>query len=110
MAILDEKSVFTGELLAEDHELTLVELCRTCGVQAETVEALVEHGILEPTDGRGTQLRFRIGSIKRTRIAVHLQRDLDVNLPGAALALDLLEQIAELEARLRSAGEKGRER
>jgi hypothetical protein len=28
---------------------------------------------------------------------VHLQRDLGVNLPGAALALELLDRIAELK-------------
>jgi hypothetical protein len=37
-----------------------------------------------------------------TRIALHLQRDLGVKLAGAALALDLLERIDELGARLRA--------
>jgi chaperone modulatory protein CbpM len=34
-------------------------------------------------------------------VTVSLQRDLGVNLPGAALALDLLERIDEMEAQLR---------
>jgi len=37
--------------------------------------------------------------VKRVRTAVHLQRDLGVNLAGAALALELLDRIAELEHR-----------
>jgi chaperone modulatory protein CbpM len=100
----DERAALTGELLAEDHELTLGELCHACSVQAQTIEALVEHGILEPSKRQGTQWRFRVGSIRRTRIALRLQQDLDVNLPGAALALELLERIDELETRLRSIG------
>jgi chaperone modulatory protein CbpM len=42
--------------------------------------------------------------LRRTRITLHLQqRDhLGVNLAGAALALDLLERIEELDARLRA--------
>ncbi|MCJ7453634.1 MAG: chaperone modulator CbpM, partial [Steroidobacteraceae bacterium] len=82
----------------------LVQLCLTCGVQAETIEALVEHGILEPSGRRGIHWSFRAANIRRTRTAVRLQRDLDVNLPGAALALELLERINELEARLRAVG------
>ena len=104
MAKSDQQVVLTGEVLEEDHEVTLIELCSICEVQAETVEALIEHGILEPSGKHGTHWCFRVNSIKRTQIALRLQRDLDVNLPGAALALDLLERIDELEARLRAAG------
>jgi hypothetical protein len=33
------------------------------------------------------------------RVATRLMRDLELNAPGVALALDLLERIAELESR-----------
>ncbi|MCG6896152.1 MAG: chaperone modulator CbpM [Thiocapsa sp.] len=101
MAKTELKLVLTGELLDEDSEITLLELCRTCDVKAETIEALVEQGILEPSDRPGALWRFRADSIKRTRIVLRLQRDLGVNLAGAALALELLERIEELSARLR---------
>jgi chaperone modulatory protein CbpM len=102
MAKSDQQIVLSGEILEENHEVTLLQLCHICGVQAETIEALVEHGILEPSGKRGTRWSFRAASIKRTRIALRLQRDLEVNLPGAALALELLEKIDELETRLRA--------
>jgi chaperone modulatory protein CbpM len=34
------------------------------------------------------------------RCVIHLQRDLGVNLAGAALALDLLEELQQLRARI----------
>jgi chaperone modulatory protein CbpM len=34
---------------------------------------------------------------RRVRTVVRLQRDLGVNLPGAALALELLDRIDELQ-------------
>ena len=34
------------------------------------------------------------------RLAARLTRDLELNAPGVALALDLLDRIAELESRL----------
>jgi chaperone modulatory protein CbpM len=101
MAKTELKLVLSGELLDEDSEITLVQLCRTFAVQAETIEAFVEQGILEPTGRRGPHWCFPAQSIKRLRLALRLQRDLGINLAGAALALELLERIDELNARLR---------
>jgi chaperone modulatory protein CbpM len=47
-------------------------------------------------------LRFTRSSVVRVRTVLRMQRDLNVNLAGAALALDLLERIETLQARLRS--------
>ncbi len=43
---------------------------------------------------------FGATQIKRIQITLRLQQDLRVNLPGAALALDLLEELAELQGLL----------
>ncbi|MEE8429326.1 MAG: chaperone modulator CbpM [Gammaproteobacteria bacterium] len=90
------------ELIDEQTTFTLIELCRSCAVEAELIEALVEQGILEPTGRRGRHWCFPANSMRRTRVTLHLQRDLGVNLAGAALALDLLERVEELDARLRT--------
>jgi chaperone modulatory protein CbpM len=63
---------------------------------------MVEQGILEPSGRRGPHWCFPLSSLKRTRITLHLQRDLGVNLEGAALVLDLLDRIEDLNARLRA--------
>ena len=90
------------EVIDEQTTFTLAELCRCFPVDAEVIEAMVEHGILEPAGKRGGHWCFPASSMRRTRITLHLQRDLGVNLAGAALALDLLERIEELDARLRA--------
>lgn len=89
-----------AELIDEQTTFTLAELCRVCSVEGEYIEAMVEHGILEPLSDQSPHYAFSAISLRRTRVTVSLQRDLGVNLPGAALALDLLERIAELDARL----------
>jgi chaperone modulatory protein CbpM len=101
---MDKKDLSTPavELIDEETTFTLAELCRCCDVEAELIEVLVEHGILEPAGRRGRHWCFPASSLRRTRITLHLQRDLGVNLAGAALALDLLERIDELDARLRA--------
>jgi chaperone modulatory protein CbpM len=40
--------------------------------------------------------------LRRARLAVRLERDLEVNLAGVALALDLLEEIDRLRRALGS--------
>ncbi|MEN8106819.1 MAG: chaperone modulator CbpM [Pseudomonadota bacterium] len=90
------------EVIDEQTTFTLAELCRSCTVEAEFIEAMIEQGILEPSGRRGRHWCFPASSLRRTRVTLHLQRDLGVNIAGAALALDLLERIEELDARLRT--------
>ena len=90
-------------LLDEAHEITLAELTRSCRVHTDWVMELVEEGVLEPVQPGGPQWRFSATSVVRVQKVRRLQRDLGVNLPGIALALQLLERIDALEARLRTA-------
>lgn len=88
----------TGAILDEDSELTLSELCRACGLPAEHIMALVEEGVIEPRSR--ARLRFSGICVRRVRRVYSLERDLGVNLAGAALAIELLEEIERLQARV----------
>lgn len=95
-----DDETLAGEIFDETGEITLLQLCRSCAVGAETIEALIEQGIIEPVGRRAGHWCFPAVSMRQTRITLQLQRDLGVNLEGAALALELMEQIDELRARL----------
>ncbi|NEX19154.1 MerR family transcriptional regulator [Thiorhodococcus mannitoliphagus] len=94
-------SLLSGELLEEDIELTLAELCRVCQLPAERVFELVDEGVVDPLGREPNQWRFQGISIRRVRCVQRLEQDLGVNIAGAALALDLLEELDQLRARLR---------
>jgi len=95
--IMVSNKTLTGQLL-EDYDLvTIDDLCRSCTVEVETITLLVAEGILDPVGGDVEHWQFTVGSLRRVKTAIHLQRDLGVNLAGAALALELLDRIAELE-------------
>lgn len=96
---MDKTEVFDGIVVDVHSEYTLAELCLTCGVSAEWIVGLVDEGILEPVDFSG-QWRFSDIGMVRVRKVQRLQRDLGVNLPGAALALELLDEIEQLRRRL----------
>jgi len=93
--------ILSGDLIEQDLEFTVDELCRSCSLQLDHVVAFVQEGVLDPRGENHAQWRFKISSIRRVRTAMRLQRDLGVNLAGAALALELLDRINELQNRLR---------
>ena len=97
-----ESDILSGKLLEEDSEVTLAQLCEACTVHTEAVEAMVEEGIVAPIGGGVSKWRFTRSSVVRVRTVLRMQRDLHVNLAGVALALDLLERIEALNARLKS--------
>lgn len=99
----DRDDALSGMVLEEEADVTLYELCEACAVHAETVEAMIEEGIVTPRGGEPhARWRFSRSTVVRVRTVLRMQRDLRVNLAGAALALELLEQIESLRARLRS--------
>ncbi len=91
----------SGPIFDETTEITIVELCEVCSIETKLVDEMIDEGVLELTSGRSEKRRFPYSSVRRTRTAIHLQRDLGLNLAGAALALELLDRIENLRAQLR---------
>ncbi len=100
MAKGDLMQLLSGELLDEELELSLAELCSACRLSAERVRELVGEGLIEPLGSDPTRWRFQGVSIRRVHCALRLERDLGVNPAGTALVLDLLEELEQLRARL----------
>ena len=92
----EELGVLSGELLGEYTALSVDELCRLCAVDRTYIVELVEEGVLSVTQVEASEWRFSGEALRRARIAGRLRRDLEINLPGVALALELLEEIEQL--------------
>ena len=91
----------TGKVLDEQEELTLAEVCQACQVSTEQIIEIVAEGVIDPLGEEPLNWRFQSISIKRIRFVLHVKQDLGVNVAGAALALDLLEELEELRSRVR---------
>lgn len=94
----------TGIILEEQTQLTLAEVSRACAVHAERIIELVEEGVLAPIGSEPHRWRFTGLHMRRASVALRLQRDLGINLAGVALALQLLEEVEALRARLNAMG------
>ena len=96
------KKILSGTLLDDQVYLSLTEISDACSTRTEWVVELVEEGILEPSGEERSHWQFSGNSLSRAVRARHLQHDLEINLAGVALALDLMEEIEALRSRLRS--------
>ncbi len=100
-----ETPPLAAELVDENTVLDVQQLSRLCRVETTFIVELVEEGVLtvapaEPRALAAPQWRFPGAALRRVRMAMRLQRDLDVNLPGVALALQLLEELEALRRQL----------
>jgi chaperone modulatory protein CbpM len=84
-------------------QFSLVELSRVCGVETALLESLVEEGVLTPRGDGPTEWSFAGAIMPRARTATRLLRDLELSAPGAALVIDLVDEIERLKAQLRRA-------
>ena len=83
-------------LLDDSVEFSLMELCSVCCVSEELVVEIVAEGIVEPSGSERARWRFSGVAVTRVQRVIRLQQEFGVNLPGAALALDLLEELERL--------------
>lgn len=97
----DNTGSIEGILLDEGTVVTVTELTEVCHLEFAQIERMVGEGMLHPRGSRPEQWSFTGLEIKRARRALRLQQDLELNLAGAALALDLLDEIEHLRSRVR---------
>ena len=96
------ETYITAFILEEQTGLTLGDLCRACHAEVALIVELVDEGVLVPEGCAPEQWRFTGLHMHRARTALSLQQDLGVNLAGAALALQLIDELSSRRAQLRS--------
>lgn len=83
----------------EDATLTVAEICEICGIEMVVLQDLVAYEVVVPQRGfKAEQWQFDMAQLKRLRIALRLQRDLELNAAALALVLQLLEERENLRA------------
>jgi chaperone modulatory protein CbpM len=90
-----EASVVENEV-----HMSIVELSHASRTPQELIMSWVSEGVLSPAGSSPEDWRFSGDSLRRAKTAAHLTHDLELNVPGVALALDLLDESAQLRARL----------
>jgi chaperone modulatory protein CbpM len=102
MSSSDQRTL-TGAIFDESAVLTLEDLSRMCSVDESHIMQFVEEGVLTVIEVR-SEWHFRGDALRRARLAVRLERDLELNLAGVALAVELIEEIEPLRRQIKSRG------
>ena len=90
----------SGAIFEESDLLTVAELSRICAVDERHIVELVDEGVISIVEIGTTEWRFSGTALRRSRLALRLERDLELNLAGVALALDLMEEVERLRRAL----------
>jgi chaperone modulatory protein CbpM len=90
-----------GSVVENEIHMSIVELSHASRTPQEMIMSWVTEGVLSPSGSSPEDWRFGGDSLRRAKTAAHLTHDLDLNVPGVALALELLDEIAELRTRIK---------
>lgn len=98
-----QHEIILTEILSDDYpnQMNLYELCHICHTETNLVMEMVNYGLLNPAGRTPEVWIFHAKDLHRLQRARRLQKDLDINLAGVALALDLLEELEQLRARVK---------
>jgi chaperone modulatory protein CbpM len=91
-----EDQALTGAIFEESAVLTVKDLSRMCAVDEQHIVEFVEEGVLSVVEINTAEWHFTGAALRRTRLALRLERDLELNLAGVALALELIEELQRL--------------
>ena len=81
---------------------SLNELCEICQLTVDRICEFVDYGVINPLGTTNTEWRFPPQAIMQARRATRLQRDLELNLAGIALALELIDENERLRRELQT--------
>jgi len=89
-----------GTVIHDDVYLTLDEICRAVKADDVLIAQFIEYQIIEPKGRVREEWQFDAIALKRARLARNFYHDLEVNVAGIGVVLDLLDRIALLEKEL----------
>ena len=89
-----------GTIVENEVFMSIVEISQATRAPEELIMSWVTEGVLSPAGSSPQDWRFSGDSLKRAKTAAHLTHDLELNTPGVALALDLLDEINRLRNQL----------
>lgn len=84
-------------LIDDNNLLTFDEICRAIQIDNNLMIQLIEYHIIQPKGSSQKEWAFDHLALRRAKLARNFYYDLEVNLAGIGLLIDMLERIEALE-------------
>jgi chaperone modulatory protein CbpM len=102
MTKMHNEIILTSFVVDDDVTFTLTEVRRRFSIDNKIIDDMLEHGLIESeTTSPTTELCVNQQALQRIQRALHLYHDLGVNIAGAALVLDVLDELETVRSELR---------
>jgi len=98
---MDDQIILTGVLVDEDTPISFIEVCQKYNLSEELLSEMIEHGLFTPLASNLKTIQVTQKTVWRIQSARRLQQDLALNLPGAVLVLELLDELERMRNELR---------
>ncbi len=93
--------VLQDNVLVRSKLVSWTEFLEQTGVHTSRVGELIELGWIDPITTSDNDYLFQVRDVYRVRKLERLISDLEVNLAGACIIVDLVERVEHLEKRVR---------
>ncbi len=92
--------LIAGEIIDEKITFTISQICQQCDIPKELLLQMMEHGLFEFYQQDQDEYRIDINGLKQIEIAFHLHKDLEINIPGIAVIIELRDELEQLRTEL----------
>ncbi|WP_454784134.1 chaperone modulator CbpM [Legionella sp. WA2024007413] len=97
---MKQDNTIIGVLIEETMTISFDEVCQKYQIPEELLHEMVEYGLFSTETTKTEHLELNPNDLRKIESAFRLHQDLGINLPGVALALDLIEKIDQLNEEL----------
>lgn len=97
---MDKETILTGVLIERTATLTLIEVCDKYHIPKELLIEMLDEGLFSNQSTQPEAIALDQNALRRIEIAFRLHKDLELNLPGVVLAIELLEELGKMNDEL----------
>ena len=94
------KTTVTVGVLVDDYSVSFIEVCEGYNISEQQLLEILEHGLISSIETPNRQLEFDREMFLRISRALRLQQDLGLNAAGVVLALELLDELENVNQEL----------
>src|SRR3979490_3423778 len=95
-----QDQALSGAIFEESALLTVKDLSRICGVDERHIREFVEEADITVGEVTAAEWHFAGAALRRARLALRLERDLEINMERRCLRVDLMEELERLRREL----------